>query len=118
MQFTDLTGQQLLQQNLTDMVRQNRLSHALLFLGKEGSGALGAALAFSQYLVCVDKQGDDSCGVCAACIKAGRYMHPDIHYSYPVIPKKAGDKPVSTDYIREWREVIQLYSYGNSFDWL
>src|SRR5690606_14679996 len=113
MQFKDLTGHQLLQQKLTDMFRQNRLSHALLFLGKEGSGALGASLAFSQYLVCVNKTDGDSCGTCSACLKASSYVHPDIHYSYPVIPKKSGDKPVSTDYIREWREFIQLYPYGN-----
>jgi DNA polymerase-3 subunit delta' len=35
-----------------------------------------------------------------------------------VIPKKSGDKPVSTDYITEWREFIRMYPYGNAFDWL
>ena len=50
--------------------------------------------------------------------KANNYVHPDIHFSYPVIPKKSGDKPVSTDYIQEWREFIQQYAYGNVYDWL
>jgi DNA polymerase-3 subunit delta' len=50
--------------------------------------------------------------------KANNYIHPDIHFSYPVIPKKPGDKPVSTDYIEEWREFIQQYAYGNVYDWL
>jgi DNA polymerase-3 subunit delta' len=36
----------------------------------------------------------------------------------PVIPKKSGDKPVSTDYIAEWREFIKSYPYGNVYDWL
>jgi DNA polymerase-3 subunit delta' len=35
-----------------------------------------------------------------------------------VIPKKPGDKPVSTDYIREWREFIGQYPYGDAYDWL
>ena len=34
------------------MIQHNRLSHALLFLGKEGSGALSLARAFAQFTVC------------------------------------------------------------------
>lgn len=117
MQFKDVIGQQDLSKHLTDMVQNNRLSHALIFLGKEGSGALPAALAFAQYVVCENK-GEDACGHCGACNKAKQYVHPDIHYSYPVISRKPGDKPVSTDYIQEWREFIQQYPYGNAYDWL
>jgi DNA polymerase-3 subunit delta' len=51
-------------------------------------------------------------------MRAAKFIHPDIHFSYPVIPKKPGDKPVSTDYISEWREFIQQYPYGNAYDWL
>jgi DNA polymerase-3 subunit delta' len=60
----------------------------------------------------------EPCGECAACIQASKYIHPDIHFSYPVITKKAGEKPVSTDYIKEWREFISLHPYSNVFDWL
>jgi DNA polymerase III subunit delta' len=45
-------------------------------------------------------------------------VHPDIHYSYPVVTKKPGSPPLSTDYAVEWREFIQQYPYGNIFDWL
>jgi len=124
------------------MVQHNRLSHALLFLGTEGSGALPIALAFSQYIVCeknspnrVTKQEQslfgleeplttnyrlqsDACGICPSCTKAQQLIHPDIHFSYPVIPKKSGDKPLSTDFIAEWREFISKFPYGNSYDWL
>lgn len=120
MQFAQVVGQDKVRENLIEMVRQNRLSHALLFLGHEGSGALPMALAFAQYVVC-ERRGDgaaDSCGVCAACLKAKQLIHPDIHFAYPVIPKKSGDKPVSTDYIAEWREFIGQYPYGNAYDWL
>jgi DNA polymerase-3 subunit delta' len=136
MQFSDVIGQQEVESRLREMVNNNRLSHALLFLGKEGSGALCLALAFAQYIVCnganaayagalfgtpepeVVRKGEDACGVCAACFKASKYVHPDIHFSYPVVPRKPGDKPVSTDYISEWREFIQLNPYGNAYDWL
>ncbi len=52
MSFKKIIGQAETKQHLVEMVQQNRLSHALLFLGKEGSGALPMAMAFAQYVVC------------------------------------------------------------------
>ena len=121
MQFAQVIGQGAVGKNLAEMVRQNRLSHALLFLGREGSGALPLALAFAQYVVCERRESTgagDSCGECAACLKSARLVHPDIHFSYPVIPKKPGEKPVSSHYGSEWREFIGQYPYGNAYDWL
>ncbi|HXB42747.1 MAG TPA: hypothetical protein VNV85_01755 [Puia sp.] len=144
MPFGNVIAQNEVKQHLVELVQHNRLSHALLFLGPEGSGVLPLALAFSQYVVCdktspqaslqLDKEPSlfgntpgpvaishplpDACGVCPSCIKSQQFIHPDIHFSYPVIPKKSGDKPVSTDYISEWREFITQYPYGNAFDWL
>ncbi len=141
MQFQSITGQKETKEQLVQMVQHNRLSHALLFLGKEGSGALQLALAFAQYIVCnpqpkeIDlfatsnsnnekqetKQQEtrnDSCGICPACKKANQLIHPDIHFSYPVITKKPGEKPISTDFIKEWREFIVTNPYGNVYDWL
>ena len=138
MQFQSITGQKETKEQLVQMVQHNRLSHALLFLGKEGSGALQLALAFAQYIVCkplppeVDlfaaepqttnnqpqTKENDSCGICPACKKANELIHPDIHFSYPVITKKPGEKPISTDFIKEWREFIVTNPYGNVYDWL
>jgi DNA polymerase III subunit delta' len=137
MGFTNVIGQQTVTQKLVQLVQHNRLSHALLFLGKEGSGALPLALAFAQYVVCKPNNNaadaglfgaepatepatktTDSCGQCNNCKKAQQFLHPDIHFSYPVIPKKSGDKPTSTDFITEWRQFIQQHPYGNVFDWL
>ncbi len=139
MLFNEVIGLNDVKQHLTEMVQQNRLSHALLFLGKEGSGALPLALAFAQYVVCLPQPSpmvEDLFGGFTAIEtvpsfihpneiyllpsfqRAQQLIHPDLHFSYPVIPKKAGDKPVSTDYISEWREFIKLMPYGNVYDWL
>lgn len=141
MQFENVIGQKATKKHLVDLVQQNRLSHALLFLGKEGSGNLAMALAFAQYIVCTSAKNEktpqaalfgsddyevasknidvlDSCGNCASCIKAQQFIHPDIHFSFPVIPKKSGTPPVSDDYVSEWREFISMYPYGNVYDWL
>src|SRR5260221_1336729 len=118
MSFAKVIGQAQVKRTLVELVQLNRLSHALLFLGQEGSGALAMALAFSQYIVCENALPTDACGVCPSCVKASQMIHPDIHYSYPVIPKKPGDKPVSTDYGSQWREFMGQYPYGNAYDWL
>lgn len=120
MSFKNVIGQAESKKSLAELVQYNRLSHALLFLGNEGSGALPLALAFAQYIVCekVSEARPDACGNCPACTKAQQLIHPDIHFSYPVIPKKPGDKPVSSDYSTEWREFIAQYPYGNAYDWL
>ena len=146
MQFSSIIAQQLVKHQLAEMVQSNRLPHALLFLGKEGSGALQLAMGFAQYVVCekVNRQsaggsqqsgpslfgeepatntrqltpGNDSCGECSGCKKANQLVHPDIHFSYPVVTKKSGTPPISTDYITEWREFFSGYPYGNIYDWL
>ncbi len=132
MQFSHIIGQQQVIQQLQEMVDNNRLSHALLFIGKEGSGALPLALAFSSYVVSQSEKnkpvattaglfGDEPVSTTSSshgAELAEQYIHPDIHYSYPVITKKSGDKPISTDYITEWREFIKQYPYGNVYDWL
>ena len=139
MLFKDVIGQEHVKQQLIEMVKQNRLSHALLFLGKEGSGALPLALAFAQYVVAQPQPSPivedlfggftaletkpaflhpDEIQSQPAFQRAHQLIHPDLHFSYPVIPRKSGDKPKSSDYINEWREFIQQYPYGNVYDWL
>jgi DNA polymerase-3 subunit delta' len=143
MQFKDIIGQPAVKNKLVELVQHNRLSHALLFIGKEGSGASQLAIALAQYVVCETVNGkaqhsagpslfgdesntgneqrvtsNDSCGTCPACTKIQQLVHPDIHFSYPVVNKKAGSPPISTDYISEWREFLKTYSYGNVYDWL
>ena len=58
MLFSTVIGQFDVKARLTELVQHNRLSHALLFLGREGSGALPLALAFAQYVVCEKVQGN------------------------------------------------------------
>lgn len=145
MQFSEVISQLEVKQHLVEMLHQNRLSHALLFLGKEGSGALPLALAFAQYITCekvspktanttsasslfgMDEMAvstentesiKDSCGICASCLKSGKLIHPDIHFSYPGVTKKSGEKPISTHFISEWRDFIKQLPYGSVFDWL
>jgi DNA polymerase-3 subunit delta' len=117
MLFSAIPGQHEVKEKLVQLVTNNRLSHAMLFLGKEGSGSLQLASALAQYLVCENKS-TDACGTCLSCKKTSALMHPDIHYSYPTITRAGIEKPVCTDYIQEWRNFNQENPFGNVYDWL
>lgn len=118
MLFSAIPGQLSVKEKLIGLVDHNRLSHALLFLGKEGSGSLQMAIAFAQYILCEQKKDNDSCGTCPSCMKAASLMHPDIHFSFPTITKAGVDKPVCNDFINEWRSFVAQTPFGNAFDWL
>lgn len=132
MRFHHLAGHQPEKNGLINLVQKNRVSHALLLLGKEGSGALELAIAFAQYLMCEEVQAStagnslfgegprtDSCGTCASCIKVQKLIHPDLHFSYPVLRRNTKhDKSISTDYIASWRLFLQNHPFGNVREWL
>lgn len=142
MQWNDVIGQVDTRRQLIQLVQQNRLSHAMLLLGNEGSGVLPLSIAFAQYLVALPSSANagqtpdlfgntetapaSQDGIAApeaifntpAYQRAVQLLHPDLHFSYPVIPRKSGDKPISTDYASEWRSFIQEQPYGNVYDWL
>jgi DNA polymerase-3 subunit delta' len=50
MQFKQIVGQDAIKQRLITSVKENRVSHAQLFLGPGGSGSLPLAVAYAQYL--------------------------------------------------------------------
>ncbi len=114
MKFNEIIGQQTAKQRLVQMVANDRMPHALLFLGGEGCGKLALALAFAQYVLCNNKQDGDACGTCSQCIKANKYIHPDLHFSFPVI----GTKVTSDKYAAEWRTALEQNPYLNVNQWL
>ncbi len=63
-------------------LREDRLSHALLFHGPSGVGKRTVALALASALECPERAaaGDDACGECASCSRVQRGLHPDVVY--------------------------------------
>jgi DNA polymerase-3 subunit delta' len=120
MQFNQVIGQSLIKEKLISMVTENRVSHALLFAGPEGCGHLPMALAFIQYLNCVNKINDESCGKCNNCIKFQKLIHPDLHLVFPInsTDKIKGDKLVTSQFIQDFRSAVLDNPYLNLFDWL
>lgn len=88
MLFSDIIGQEDIKKKLIQSVRENRIPHAQLFLGPEGSGTLALALAYSQYINCKNRTEHDSCGICPSCIKYSKLTHPDLHFIFPTATNK------------------------------
>jgi DNA polymerase III subunit delta' len=115
MQFSDITGQREIKEHLIQTVLENRVSHAQLFLGPEGSGSLALALAYAQFICCLDRQEKDSCGECSSCRKYKKLIHPDLHFSYPFFAKHKDDTALK--FIAEWREAFLTNPYLNLEEW-
>ena len=108
MRFADVIGQQELKRHLAQSVDRGRISHAQLFTGAAGTGALPLAIAYAQYLNCPNRKDGDSCGVCPSCQQTAALAHPDLHFVFPVNKqgKKSGEVVLSAEFMPQWRECV------------
>ena len=120
MQFKQIPGKDEVKEQLCRQVDSGRIPHAQLFLSKEGSGGLAMALAYISYILCENKTDLDSCGECNHCRKTSKHLHPDVHFSFPVV--KLGDKKrvetTSDDFLPKWREIIKENPFFDTNQWL
>jgi DNA polymerase III subunit delta' len=118
MQFKDVVGQNITKQRLIQAVDEDRLPHAQLLVGPQGNGKLALALALAQYINCPDKKHNDSCGVCNSCRKFSKLIHPDLHFTFPVIKTSALSNPTSSDYMTKWRQYFGENHYPQYEKWM
>jgi DNA polymerase-3 subunit delta' len=118
MNFSQIPGQKDIISKLIRSVHEGKVSHAQLFAGPEGCGSFALALAYSRFISCENRTGNDSCGVCKSCVKYDKFIHPDLHFVFPVIKGKKGSEPVSDNYIEEWRAMVGKSPFFTLNDWL
>lgn len=108
MRFADIIGHEALKRHLRESISRGRISHAQLFTGAAGTGALPLAMAYAQYLNCPHRTDEDSCGECPSCRQMEQLAHPDIHFVFPVNKqgKKSGEVVLSADFLPLWRETM------------
>lgn len=114
MRFADIIGNDEVKKALTAMADSGKLAHAMLFYENEGCGALPLVLAYIQYLGCRNRHDGDSCGVCPACNRMSKLIHPDTHFVFPVnagTKVSASSKPTSESYMQYWRELVVSNPY-------
>ena len=116
--FDNIIGQKEYIASLRTAIDNNRLPHALLISGKEGSGSLALAYAAAQYLICPHRHDGDACGQCPQCLQLGKLQHPDVHFVFPVVRKKnQKEAPISLDYMGEWRKAFLNNHYLTLNEW-
>jgi DNA polymerase III subunit delta' len=119
MNFSTIPGSSEVKKVLIDAVRENHIPHAQLFVGGEGALNLPLALAFASYLHCENKGESDSCGVCPACTKNTKFIHPDTHFVFPLSNVK-GDKDeerFKAEILKSWRSFLTNHPFSQLDDW-
>ena len=118
MLFSEILGLDHIKNYLTTSAENNRIPHAQLFVGANGSGTLPMAIAYAQYILCANRDGDNLNGNKACNIKFDHLSHPDLHFAFPVATNETVKKhPVSNNFLESWRTFIQKTPYGSLFDW-
>lgn len=114
MQFKDIPGHLRIKQKLIDGVKQDRVAHAQMFLGALGTASLPLALAYAQYVNCLDQKEDDSCNVCSSCVKYNQLIHPDLHLSFPI----KGANTTCDEFVHSFRTAILDNPFMSATQWM
>ncbi|AOZ99205.1 DNA polymerase III subunit [Flavobacterium commune] len=118
MQFSEILGQEHIKNHLSRSADLGRIPHAQLFVGPEGSGTLAMAIAYAQYILCGNQNGENNGENHACNVKFQKLSHPDLHFAYPTVTTDEVKKnPKSIDFIADWREFVTQNPYGGLFDW-
>ncbi len=121
MLFNEILGQEHIKKHLTHSADKGRIPHAQLFVGPDGSGILPMAIAYAQYIICSNVDGENNTGTGnQTCnLKFNHFSHPDLHFVFPVnkTTEIKTEHPVSNHFRKEWTSFLTEQPYGNLFDW-
>lgn len=107
MNWENIAGQENLKKLLRDSIAENRVSHAQLFIGKEGYGTLPMVLAYAKEIL----KGENE----HAASKVEHLNHLDLHFSFPVFTDNRNS--LSKNKFEEFREMIMASPYASYDDW-
>src|SRR5437867_384275 len=96
MSWNSVIGQERARKILRSSIEQNRLAHAYLFTGPEGTGKSACAIELSKALNCL-RGGSESCDQCESCLKFRSLQHPNVTLVFPLPAgknEKLGDSPL------------------------
>ncbi len=118
MLFSKIIGQTFIKNHLTASVDAGRIAHAQLFVGPSGTGVLPMAIAYAQYILCNNAQGENTNGSHSCNLKFENISHPDLHFAFPVaVSADVKKHPVSNLFMNDWRSFIKEKPYGDLFEW-
>lgn len=77
--FKEIIGHEQIIEHLENAIKLDKVSHAYILNGPEGSGKMMLAEAFATALQC-EKKGTEGCMECHSCKQAASHNQPDIIY--------------------------------------
>ncbi len=109
----NIIGQRDIIDHLLLLDREERVPHAMLFVGQQGVGKMAVAIEFAKYML----KKTDPHGNAEAMVERG--SHPDLIFSFPVVRPNGLDRPAeSDDFKAEWIEFLQDGYYFSHDAWL
>lgn len=106
MKFSDIPGHEDVKETLRQMVREDKIPHAIMLAGPKGAGKMMLARAFMQYVHCQNPQNGEPCEVCPACKLHKEIDHPDVHFSFPYLKKNSSKTYYCDDYKEEFKQFL------------
>ena len=76
--FDDVYGQQIVVQTLKNVIKNNKLTHAYLFVGPRGTGKTSIAKIFAKTINCLHPEDGLSCEKCDICVSNNSNENVDI----------------------------------------
>ena len=76
--FDDIYGQEIIVQTLKNIIKNNKLTHAYLFIGPRGTGKTSIAKVFAKTINCLNSKNGISCEKCEICIGNNTNENVDI----------------------------------------
>lgn len=76
--FDDVYGQQIVVQTLKNVIKNNKLTHAYLFVGPRGTGKTSIAKIFAKTINCLHPEDGLSCEKCDICVSNNLNENVDI----------------------------------------
>lgn len=107
MNWENIAGQESLKKLLKDSIKENRVSHAQLFVGKEGYGTFPLVLAYAKEILQRENEH--------AASKVEHLNHLDLHFSFPVYTDNKNS--LSKNKFEDFREMILASPYASYDDW-
>ena len=107
MNWEQIVGHHELKNLLKDSISNNRVSHAQLFVGKDGYGTLPLAMAFAKEILRKENEHSSS--------KVDSLNHLDLHFSFPVF--KANKSSLTAQFFEEFSSMMLENPYSNNEDW-